>query len=77
VTLATDYRECPNPHCRTRILPPLRHFPPLNYARDPAGQVAVTFTHPRTARWLSPGEEPGPLEHRPSQHDCAAVADAP
>lgn len=74
MTLATDYRECAA--CCTRILL-APGVPALNWAQDPLGNVAVTFTHPRAARWLAPGEEPGTLEHRHSKHDCGQVAAVP
>lgn len=74
MAIATDYRECPEPGCRTRILL-APGVPALNWAQDPAGQVAVTFTHPRTARFLARGEEPGWDEHRHSVHQCGAVAE--
>jgi hypothetical protein len=73
MAIATDYRECGD--CRTRILL-APGVPPLNWARDPAGNVAVTFTHPRQARFLARGEEPGALEHRHAVHECGQAADA-
>lgn len=72
MAIATDYRECGTCHTRVLLAPGV---PPLNYARDPAGQVAVTFTHPRQARFLARGEEPGSLEHAHSVHVCSSTAD--
>jgi len=74
MAIATDYRECGEKGCHARVLL-APGVPALNWAQDPAGQVAVTFTHPRAARWLGPGEEPGRLEHRHSVHQCGAVAE--
>jgi len=72
MAIATDYRECDR--CHTRIL--LFHArPPLNYWPDEAGTVAVSIDNPRRARFLGRGEEPGPLEHRHSVHQCGAVAE--
>lgn len=70
MTLATDYTDCPACHTRTLLA---RGVPPLNHGQDPAGKVAVTFTHPRAARWLARGEDAGPLEHRHSVHECGQV----
>jgi uracil-DNA glycosylase len=70
MTLATEYRACETCHTRVLLAPGV---PALNWAQDPAGQVAVTFTHPRAARFLAKGEEPGALEHRHSEHRCADV----
>ncbi len=72
MAIATGYRECKDCHTRILLAPGV---PALNYARDPAGQVAVTFTHPRAARFLGRGEEPGALEHRHSVHHCGNVAE--
>ena len=74
MAIATDFTACET--CGTRVLL-VRHTPPLNYAPDPAGKVAVSFTHPRQARFLARGEEPGALEHRHSVHDCTASETPP
>jgi hypothetical protein len=74
MAIATDYRECDRPNCHTRVLL-ARGVPALNWTPDPAGTVAVTFTHPRAARFLARGEEPGALEHRHSVHECGQVSD--
>jgi hypothetical protein len=68
----TSYQACDD--CGARILI-VRGVPVLNHGRDPAGGVAVTFTHPRAARFLARGEEPGWDEHRHSVHQCGAVAE--
>ncbi len=65
--MSRGYRECE--HCHTRLLL-VRGAPPLNWGQDPAGEVAVTITSPRTARFLGRGEDAGPLEHRHSVHAC-------
>lgn len=71
MTIASNFRACET--CGTRILL-LRDLPPLNYFPDPAGTVAVSFANPRAARFLAKDEEPGPLEHRHSVHECGDVA---
>lgn len=74
MTLATDAKFCDG--CGTRIITAAgadQKMPALNWGQDPAGKVAVTFTHPRTARWLARGEDAGPLEHRHSVHECRQV----
>jgi hypothetical protein len=72
MAIATSFRDCET--CHTRLLI-LKGVPPLNYAPDPAGKVAVSFTNPRTARFLARGEQPGALEHRHAVHECGAVAE--
>jgi hypothetical protein len=68
----SGYQECES--CHTRILI-FRGTPNLNYWPDPAGRVAVSIDDPPRARFLAHGEEPGPLEHRHSVHQCGAVAE--
>jgi hypothetical protein len=70
----TGYRECA--HCHVRLLI-VRGVPPLNWGRDPLGQVAVTFAHPIVGRFLAHDEQPGPLEHAYSVHECGQQAAAP
>lgn len=65
--MTSGYQACGG--CGARVLR-LRGMPQLNYTPDPAGMVAVSFTTPRTARWLAHGEEPTSLEHRHSKHEC-------
>lgn len=66
----TGYRECGDCHQRLLLV---RDIPPLNWARDPAGDVAVTITDPRQGRFLAAGENAGPLEHRHSVHTCTGT----
>jgi hypothetical protein len=48
----------------------VRGVPALNYVRDPAGKVAVSIDDPRRGRFLGRDEQPSPLEHRYSVHEC-------
>lgn len=60
---------CAYEACGARLLIVAR-IPPLNYMPDPAGKVAVSIDDPRRGRFLAEGEQPGPLEHAYSVHDC-------
>lgn len=60
-----SYHECPGCHVRLLII---RGVPPLNWAPDPLGTVAVSIPDPRRGRFLGRDEQPGPLEHRYGLH---------
>lgn len=63
----TDYRACGTCSTRIRVV---SGIPALNWGQDPAGRVAVTFTHPIKGRFLARDEQPTAFEHTYSVHTC-------
>lgn len=77
----TDYMECGT--CRTRVIYPVdahgRKLPPVNWAPDPTGEMAVEHTATGTwlGSWPRPGEDVTFPRKRFRLHKCHVAAALP